>query len=106
MVVHHLATPIAGVGISVPLFWPPVLAALVALALSRRYAAPLAYVGGSIGVLIGADLTNLDRLQGLGAPVASIGGAGTFDGVFLAGIAAVLLSGIAGGGAPASARRN
>ena len=105
-VVHHLATPIAGVGISVPLFWPPVLAALVALALSRRYAAPLAYVGGSIGVLIGADLTNLDRLQGLGAPVASIGGAGTFDGVFLAGIAAVLLSGIAGGGAPASARRN
>jgi uncharacterized membrane protein len=99
VVVHQLATPIAGVGISVPLFWPPILAAVVALILSRRYAAPLAYVGGSIGVLIGADLANLDKLQTLGAPVASIGGAGTFDGVFLAGVAAVLLSGI-GGGAP------
>jgi uncharacterized membrane protein len=31
-------------------------------------------------------------LQTLGAPVASIGGAGTFDGVFLTGIVAVLLS--------------
>ena len=99
IVVHMLATPIPGVGISVPLFWPPILAAVVALILSRRYAAPLAYVGGSIGVLIGADLANLDKLQTLGAPVASIGGAGTFDGVFLAGVAAVLLSGI-GGGAP------
>jgi uncharacterized membrane protein len=78
----------------VPIFWPPVLAAAAALILSRRYAAPLAYVAGSIGVLIGADLTNLDKLQGLGAPVASIGGAGTFDGVFLAGVVAVLLSGI------------
>jgi len=94
VVVHALATPIPGVGISVPVFWPPVLAAVAALILSRRYAAPLAYVAGSIGVLIGADLTNLDKLQSLGAPVASIGGAGTFDGVFLAGVVAVLLSGI------------
>ena len=104
VVVHLLATPIQGVGISVPIFWPPVLAAVTALVLSRRYAAPLAYVAGSIGVLIGADLTNLDKLQALGAPVASIGGAGTFDGVFLAGVAAVLLSGIgrrrAASGAP------
>ena len=94
VVVHMLATPIPGVGISVPIFWPPVLAAVTALILSRRYAAPLAYVAGSIGVLIGADVSNLDKLQGLGAPVASIGGAGTFDGVFLAGVVAVLLSGI------------
>ena len=34
-------------------------------------------------------------LRNLGAPVASIGGAGTFDGVFLTGILAVLLAGIA-----------
>jgi uncharacterized membrane protein len=49
--------------------------------LSRENAAPLAYVGGSFGTLIGADLLNLGSIQGLGAPVASIGGAGTFDGV-------------------------
>jgi len=104
VVVHRLAAVEPGVGIAVPWFWPPVLAAITALILSRRYAAPIAYVGGSIGVLIGADLTNLDKLQSLGAPVASIGGAGTFDGVFLAGVVAVLLSGI-GGGAPLRARR-
>ena len=54
--------------------------------------------------MIGADLLNLDKISGLGAPVASIGGAGTFDGVFLAGVVAVLLSGIgqrrAASGAP------
>jgi Protein of unknown function (DUF1614) len=47
--------------------------------------------GGSLGMLIGADLLNLDKVRGLGAPVASIGGAGTFDGNFLTGVLAVLL---------------
>ncbi len=91
-VVHQMATPIRGVGISVPTFAPPLLAAFVALVLSRRFAAPLAYIGGSLGVLIGADLLNLGLLRSLGAPVASIGGAGTFDGVFLTGVIAVLLA--------------
>ncbi len=91
-IVHRMATPIPGVGISVPTILPPLLAALVALILSRRFAAPLAYIGGSIGVLVGADLLNLGRLRSLGAPVASIGGAGTFDGVFLTGVIAVLLA--------------
>ncbi|MGO9774120.1 MAG: DUF1614 domain-containing protein [Roseiarcus sp.] len=93
LIVHQLATPIPGVGISVPLFAPPIAAALTALVLSRRYAAQLAYIGGSLGVLFGADLSNLDKVQALGAPVASIGGAGTFDAVFLTGVVAVLLSG-------------
>jgi uncharacterized membrane protein len=91
-VVHRMATPIPGVGISVPTLVPPLLAAGVALVLSRRFAAPIAYIGGSLGVLIGADLLNLRRLQSLGAPVASIGGAGTFDGIFLTGVIAVLLA--------------
>jgi hypothetical protein len=60
--------------------------------LSREDSAPLAYIAGSLGTLIGADLTNLDKVRGLGAPVASIGGAGTFDGIFLTGILAVLLA--------------
>jgi uncharacterized membrane protein len=59
-------------------------------------AAPLAYISGSLGTLIGADLLNLDRINGLGAPVASIGGAGTFDGIFITGILAVLLASISG----------
>lgn len=92
VVVHLLAQPVRGVGISVPIFIPPIVAAGVAMILAWRQAPPLAYVAGSMGTLIGADLLNLNKIQGLGAPVASIGGAGTFDGVFLTGILAVLLS--------------
>lgn len=94
-VIHVMATPVEGVGIAVPVFGPVVVTAILAFLLSREYAAPLAYVGGSMGTLIGADLLNLDKIGSLGAPVASIGGAGTFDGIFLTGILAVLLAGIA-----------
>ena len=93
-VCHYLAQPVPGVGIALPVFVPPITTAIVALLLSRRYAAPLAYIGGSMGTLIGADLLNLDKVRGLAAPVASIGGAGTFDGIFLTGILAVLLASI------------
>jgi len=94
LVLHWLATPVPGLGIAVPVFLPALVTAVVALVLSRRDAAPLAYIAGSMGTLIGADLTNLDKVRGLGAPVASIGGAGTFDGIFLTGILAVLLASI------------
>jgi len=93
-IIHSMATPVHGIGIAVPVFAPVVATAILAFILSREYAAPLAYVGGSMGTLIGADLLNLDKISGLGAPVASIGGAGTFDGIFLTGILAVLLAGI------------
>ncbi len=92
LVTHSLAQPVRGVGITLPIFIPPIIALVCALVLSWRQAAPLAYIGGSMGTLIGADLMNLSRVPGLGAPVASIGGAGTFDGVFLVGIVAVLLA--------------
>ena len=58
-------------------------------------AAPVAYVSGSLGTLIGADLLNINKLSSLGGGVASIGGAGAFDGVFLSGIVAVLLVAVA-----------
>jgi uncharacterized membrane protein len=91
-VVHLLADPVPGVGIAVPIFVPPVVTALTALLISHHHAAAVAYAGGSLGTLIGADLLNLDAVQGLGSPFASIGGAGTFDGIFLTGIVAVLLA--------------
>ncbi len=93
VVVHMLAEPVHGMGISVPIFIPPIVSAAVAMLLLREHAAPLAYVSGCMGTLIGADLLNLDELSHLGASVASIGGAGTFDAVFLTGIFAVLLAG-------------
>jgi uncharacterized membrane protein len=94
IIIHSLATPVQGLGIAVPVFAPVIATVILAFILSREYAAPLAYIGGSMRTLIGADLTNLDKIGGLGASVASIGGAGTFDGIFLTGILAVLLAGI------------
>ena len=101
---YLLAEPVPGLGIAIPVFYPPVIAATVALVLSRRYAAPLAYVCGSLGTLIGADLMNLGNIRGLGAPVMSIGGAGTFDGIFVTALFAVVLAGILSRRKLASAR--
>jgi uncharacterized membrane protein len=92
LVVYWLATPVPGLGIVVPVFVPTIATAIVAVLLSRENAAPLAYIAGSLGTLIGADLFNLGHIAKLGAPIAAIGGAGTFDGIFLTGIAAVLLA--------------
>jgi uncharacterized membrane protein len=92
VVVHALARVVPGVGIAVPMIVPPLVAAAAGLLLSFRRAPPVAYVAGSLGTLIGADLLNLGSVASIGAPVVSIGGAGTFDGVFLTGIIAGLLA--------------
>lgn len=89
---YHLSRPIAGLGIGMPLFVAPISAALVAVLINPEQSAPLAYVSGTLGVLIGADLLRLKDIRHLGAPLASIGGAGTFDGIFITGIVAVLLA--------------
>src|SRR5712691_13513809 len=92
VVCYWLAHPVPGLGIALPMFVPILATAIAALLLSHQHAASLAYIGGSLGTLIGADLLNLGKIQGLGAPIASIGGAGTFDGIFLVGILAVLIA--------------
>jgi uncharacterized membrane protein len=89
---HALARPVPGKGIAMPVFVPPVVAAVTALLLAPDAAPALAYASGSLGTLLGADVANLYRIRELGAPVVSIGGAGTFDGIFLTGILAVLLA--------------
>jgi uncharacterized membrane protein len=94
LVTRIVARPIKGVGIVTPAFIPPIAAAAAALILSPAQPRTIAYVAGVLGTLIGADLLNLRAIPKLGAPVASIGGAGTFDGVFLSGILAVLLAGL------------
>jgi uncharacterized membrane protein len=96
VVCNKVAQPVHGLGIALPVFVPALTAGIVALLLSRQHAASLAYIGGSMGTLVGADLLNLGAIRGMGAPVASIGGAGTFDGIFLAGILAVLIASLTG----------
>jgi uncharacterized membrane protein len=90
--VFAVARPVAGVGIVTPPLVPPLVAALAAIWLGGHWAAADAYVAGTIGTLVGADLFNMPRVRSLQAPEVSIGGAGTFDGVFLTGLVAVLLA--------------
>ena len=45
-----------------------------------------------MGVLLGADVIRLRQTLRLGAPMMSIGGDGTRDGIFVTGIVAVLLA--------------
>lgn len=92
MAAKALARPVPGVGISLPAFIPPLVAAAAAVLLAGKDAAPVAYIAGVWGTLIGADLLNLHRFRKMGAHVLSIGGAGVFDGIFLVGVVAALLA--------------
>ena len=89
---YLFSRPVAGIGITLPLLLAPASAALLANALEPEHRAALAYVGGTLGVLIGADLLRIREVSRIGTAVASIGGAGSFDGVFLSGLLAVLLA--------------
>ncbi|MBI3562510.1 MAG: DUF1614 domain-containing protein [Gammaproteobacteria bacterium] len=89
---YFYSRPIAGMGIGMPLFIAPISAALVAILLSTEQRAALAYISGSLGVLLGADLLRLADIRQLAVPQAAIGGAGTFDGIFITGLIAVLLT--------------
>lgn len=92
----QVARPIQGVGIGIPFLLPPLIAVLATWTLAPPEQAPqVAYISGTLGTLIGADILNLLRpgiWRDLPAPLLSIGGAGTFDGIFLSGILAVLLA--------------
>jgi uncharacterized membrane protein len=98
VVAHLTSRVVPGLGIVTPVFIPPLAALLCGLALSvplgaGGMAAPvIAYTSGTLGVLIGADLLNLNRVGDMAAPMVSIGGAGTFDGIFLAGVIAAFLA--------------
>jgi len=91
-VAYVTSSAVPGVGITMPFLIAPLTSAIMAVMLDPEHRAVLAYVGGTLGVLIGADLLRLRDIGKSWAPVASIGGAGTFDGIFLSGIIAVLLA--------------
>lgn len=87
-----LARPVPGVGIFIPGFVPPLIAATVALILAPEQAPPVAFVAGVAGPLIGADILHLKDIRQNAVGRASIGGAGTFDGIVLSGIVAAYLA--------------
>jgi len=92
LVTNSLARVVPGEGIFLNPFIPPLVSAGAALVLGRKEAAPLAYVSGTLGTLIGTDLLNLGQVLQGGGTFLSIGGAGVFDGIFLVGVIAAFLS--------------
>jgi uncharacterized membrane protein len=92
LVAYFGSTLIPGIGVVMPMLAPPLAAALISLTLDTPHAAPLAYICGTLGVLLGADVLRLGEIGKAGEAAVSIGGAGSFDGIFLTGILAVLIA--------------
>ena len=89
---YYMASPVPEVGITMPAFVPAGAAALCGLLLAPEWAPPVAFAAGVLGPVVGADLLHLDAIADLGTGLASIGGAGTFDGIVLSGLVATLLA--------------
>ena len=92
MTIIIFARPVKGSGIVVHALFPPLLAAFVAIIISPQNAPVIAYISGTFGCILGIDILNLKKIPDLGVPLVSIGGAGTFDAIFLTGIISVLLA--------------
>lgn len=94
-ITHSAAKVVPGMGIMTPFFLPPLCALVCGILFSfgdPLAAPPIAFASGTMGTLLGADLLNWRHLDKIGAPMVSIGGAGTFDGIFLSGILAAFLA--------------
>ena len=90
-VCYGLARPVQGVGIVLHAFIPGLVAAVCALIFYPQFAPMIAFNAGVLGPLLGADLLNLRKISQISTGLASIGGAGTFDGIVISGLVATLL---------------
>ncbi len=91
-VAYALSDVVPGRGITLNVLVPPGISAITAMVLAWDRAAPVAYISGVVGTLVGADLLKLGQVLEMGGTLLSIGGAGVFDGIFLVGIIAAFLS--------------
>jgi uncharacterized membrane protein len=91
-VCYLLAQPVPNIGITLPTLVPGVVAAISAVLLAPTLAPPVAFCAGVLGPVIGADLIYLKKMRQAHVGLASIGGAGTFDGIVISGLLAVLLA--------------
>ncbi len=93
IVSYYSAQIVPGIGIQMNALVAPLTAAMTSLLITSGYgAAPVAFAGGVLGTLIGADLLHLREIERMTPGVISIGGAGVFDGIALCGLFALLLT--------------
>ena len=97
-VVYSLAKPVPNVGIAVPMFIPPLVSSFMSYLTILSMNLPifilpkLAFSSGVLSALVGADILHLKDIEKIGSGIVSIGGAGTFDGIFLTGVFSVIFS--------------
>jgi uncharacterized membrane protein len=92
---YYASQIVPGIGIQMNPLLAPLTAALSAMLITGNIPAaapPIAFAGGVLGTLIGADLLHLKEIQIKSVGVLSIGGAGVFDGIALCGLFARLLT--------------
>ena len=92
VICYLVARPVPGRGILIPAMVPPLAAALSAMVFARTNPGVAAYISGTVGTLIGADLMHLKDMRRTSQGVLSIGGAGVYDGIFLAGLIAAFIA--------------
>jgi uncharacterized membrane protein len=93
VVSYFAAQIVPGIGIQMNALVAPLTAAMSALLLTGGAgAAPIAFAGGILGTLLGADLLHLRKIERMSPGIMSIGGAGVFDGIALCGLFALLLT--------------
>lgn len=89
---YGTAHVVPGIGIQINPLLAPLTATLLALLVGGNNAAPIAFAGGVLGTLIGANLLHLKDVTAMSSGIFSIGGAGVFDCIVLCGLSAVLVS--------------
>ena len=89
---YFAARIVPGIGIQMNPLLAPLTAVISAMIVAPHAGAPVAFAGGILGTVIGADLLHLKDIQLMSEGVLSIGGAGVFDGIALCGLFALLLS--------------
>lgn len=70
----------------------PLVASVLGWALGANDQAPLAYVSGFVGILVGSDLLHVNDLNHIGKAQVVIGGDASFDAVFLNELFSMVLS--------------
>jgi uncharacterized membrane protein len=84
-----------GVGLRAPLFIPGLTALLCGILLAGGFglsAGVIAFVSGTFGTLLGADIAHLRHVGTLEVPQVSIGGAGTFGAIFIGCLLSALIA--------------
>ncbi len=92
IVTYFSAHIVPGIGIQINALVAPLTAAISAILIAEPLASSVAFAGGILGTLIGADLLHLKEIERMSAGILSIGGAGVFDGIALCGLIALLLT--------------